>query len=174
MGSFATKYVNKDLLKFNPKGKVRIRFSLIPIQIRDLVEKNTSSITDRLQYIQDFIDAGYDVHINFSPVIVYNSWLKDYEFLFNYLNWLIHEQYHDRVKCEVIFLTHNEGKHAYNLIENIPGEDLLWRPDIQEGKTSEFGGKNIRYKHDFKAQYIKEWTKLHDEIIPWNTIRYIF
>ena len=59
-------------------------------------------------------------------------------------------------------------------MENIPGEDLLWRPDIQEDKISEFGGKNIRYKHELKAQYIKQWTELHDEIIPWNTIRYIF
>ena len=30
MGSFATKFVNKKLLSFNPEGKIRIRFSLMP------------------------------------------------------------------------------------------------------------------------------------------------
>ena len=76
--------------------------------------------------------------------------------------------------AEVIFLTHNEAKHEYNLDKQLPGEDLLWRPDIQEGKISQYGGDNIRYKHDLKAQYIKQFTELHDKIIPWNTIRYIF
>lgn len=37
-----------------------------------------------------------------------------------------------------------------------------------------YGGDNIRYKHTLKAQYIRDWTKLHDDIIPWNKIRYIF
>ena len=30
MGSFATKYVNTKFLNFNPDGKIRIRFSLMP------------------------------------------------------------------------------------------------------------------------------------------------
>jgi spore photoproduct lyase len=174
MGSFATKYVNKDLLKFNPKGKVRIRFSMMPPAIRHILEPNTSNIFNRLDAIQEFIDAGYDVHINFSPVIVYDDWLTNYRFLFNNISYVIHQKNWDKVKCEVIFLTHNEGKHVYNLMENIPGEDLLWRPDIQEDKISEFGGKNIRYKHDLKAEYIRQWTQLHDEIIPWCKVRYIF
>lgn len=180
MGSFATKYVNKDLLEFNPKGKVRIRFSMIPPKMRKILEPNTSLIGDRLYAIQEFIDAGYDVHINFSPVIVYgdkkygDNWIEGYRFLFREISQVIDKKNWDKVKCEVIFLTHNESKHVYNLMENIPGEDLLWRPDIQEDKTSEFGGKNIRYKHDLKAEYIRQWTQLHDLIIPWNTIRYIF
>ncbi|SEO03849.1 hypothetical protein SAMN05216436_12947 [bacterium A37T11] len=28
--TFATKFVNKELLNYNPKGKTRIRFSLMP------------------------------------------------------------------------------------------------------------------------------------------------
>jgi spore photoproduct lyase len=94
--------------------------------------------------------------------------------MFNIINHAIHDKNKDKVKAEVIFLTHNKNKHVYNLMEKLPGEDLLWRPDIQEDKISEFGGTNLRYKHDLKAQYIKEWTELHDQIIPWNTIRYIF
>jgi spore photoproduct lyase len=172
MGSFATKYVNVNLINYDPEGKIRIRFSLMPQSISDKLEPNTSKIIDRIKAIDAFIDSGYDVHINFSPVVVYDNWIEDYEHLFQMVDNYV--DYKDTVKCEVIFLTHNESKHNYNLINNLTGEDLLWNPDIQESKTSQYGGDNIRYKHNLKYHYIKEWTRLHDDIIPWNTIRYIF
>jgi len=172
MGSFATKYVNPNLINYDAEGKIRIRFSLMPQNISDKLEPNTSKIIDRIKAIDAFIDSGYDVHINFSPVVVYENWIEDYEYLFQMVDNYV--DYKDTVKCEVIFLTHNEGKHNYNLIKNLTGEDLLWNPDIQESKTSQYGGDNIRYKHNLKHYYIKEWTRLHDDIIPWNTIRYIF
>ena len=172
MGSFATKYVNVDLLNYDPQGKIRIRFSLMPQSISDKLEPNTSKIIDRIKAIDAFIDGGYEVHINFSPVVVYNNWLEDYEYLFQMVDNYV--DYQNEVKCEVIFLTHNENKHNYNLANNITGESLLWNTDIQENKVSQYGGKNIRYKHNLKAQYIKQWTDLHNKIINWNQIRYIF
>ena len=172
MGSFATKYVNVDLLNYDPQGKIRIRFSLMPQSISDKLEPNTSKIIDRIKAINAFIDGGYEVHINFSPVVVYDNWLEDYEYLFQMVDNYV--DYQNEVKCEVIFLTHNENKHNYNLANNITGESLLWNTDIQENKISQYGGKNIRYKHNLKAQYIKQWTDLHDRIIPKNEIRYIF
>jgi len=176
MGSFATKYVNKNLLSFNPEGKIRIRFSIMPEKWRKQLEPNTSPLDQRLQAIPKFIYAGYDVHLNFSPVIVHDNWLTEYEFLFDIIKK--HAQYNlwnfDLVKAEVIFLTHNEDKHKYNLQHNLPGEDLLWVPKIQEAKISQYGGKNIRYEHNRKADYIKQFVELHDKYIPWNTIRYIF
>jgi len=174
MGSFATKYVNKNLLDYDPKGKIRIRFSLMPQKWRKILEPDTSTIFDRVKAINNFIEAGYDVHINFSPVIVNNDWLKQYRILFEGIDGFVDNKYKDRVKAEVIFLTHNKDKHQYNLDNYLPGEELLWTPANQEDKVSQYGGTNIRYKHNLKNQYIKEWTALHDEIIPWNTIRYIF
>lgn len=171
-GSFATKYVNPKLTTYDPQGKIRIRFSLMPQNISDILEPNTSEIIDRIKAIDAFIDAGYDVHINFSPVVVYHNWLEDYEYLFQMVNDYV--DYKDMVKCEVIFLTHNVNKHQYNIINNIPGEELLWQPDIQEDKISQYGGKNIRYKHYLKSDFIEQFKELHDKIIPWNTIRYIF
>jgi spore photoproduct lyase len=172
MGSFATKYVNEDLLTYNPEGKIRIRFSLMPQKYADKLEPNTTSIDLRIKNIDRFIKAGYDVHINFSPVIVEKDWLIEYGELFRKVQGGV--EYKDNVKAEVIFLTHNEGKHQYNLDNSLFGEELLWKPEIQENKTSQYGGNNIRYKHDLKSQYIKQWVELHDSIIPWNTIRYIF
>lgn len=172
MGSFATKYVNKTLLEYNTNSKIRIRFSLMPQDYSDLLEPNTSLIIDRIKAINDFIEAGYDVHINFSPVIVIEDWLEQYKMLFETINALV--KYKDRVKAEVIFLTHNEDKHKYNVKNELSGEELLWQPNMQEEKTSQYGGKNLRYKLDLKSGFIEEFKQLHNEIIPWNTIRYIF
>ena len=176
MGSFATKYVNADLLELNPEGKIRVRFSLMPEKWRKILEPNTSPIDLRLNAVPRFIDAGYEVHLNFSPVIVHENWLTEYEFLFDiikkhatYNSWIT-----DAVKAEVIFLTHNKDKHEYNKKNGILGEEILWSPSIQEPKTSEFGGRNIRYKTGCKSKYIEEFRALHDSILPWNTIRYIF
>jgi spore photoproduct lyase len=176
MGSFATKYVNKNLLTFNPEGKIRIRFSLMPEKWRKILEPNTSSIDERLRSVIDFINAGYEVHLNFSPVIVHDNWLTEYEFLFSIIDKHRHifRWSESSVKAEVIFLTHNEQKHFYNLQYKLPGEELLWVPKIQESKTSQYGGKNLRYEHNRKADYIKQFVELHDKIISWNTIRYIF
>ena len=177
MASLATKYVNKKLLDFNPKGKVRIRFSLMPERLRQILEPNTSTIQERLQAVRLFQEAGYDVHLNFSPVVYYDKWLQEYEELFLEVDDMAKRHHWDLgspVKAEVIFLTHNYNKHNYNVVNNLPGEDLLWRPDIQETKISEYGGENIRYASIFKAQWINEWRALHDRVIPWNTIRYIF
>lgn len=172
MGSLATKFVNEKFLEFNPEGKVRIRFSLMPQKYSELLEQDTSSIDERIEAIDRFIEAGYDVHINFSPVIVVDGWLDEYKKLFEQVNEKV--KHKDKVKCEVIFLTHNTDKHNYNLEYELPGEELLWFPERQEAKLSEFGGKNLRYNWQLKSDYIKEFKYLHNQIIPWCTIRYIF
>jgi spore photoproduct lyase len=172
MGSFATKYVNKKLLEYNPNKKIRIRFSLMPQVYADKLEPNTSSIIDRIHAINDFVEAGYDVHINFSPVIVVDNWLEQYELLFEQVDSIV--KYKDQVMAEVIFLTHNKTKHDYNVMNNLPGEELLWFPELQETKISQYGGDNIRYNHLDKVHYINDFKTLHKKVIPWNTIRYIF
>ena len=172
MASLATKYVNEKFLEYNPEGKVRIRFSLMPQKYSDLLEQDTSTIDERIDAIDRFIEAGYDVHINFSPVIVVDGWLDEYKDLFEKVNERVKNK--DKVKCEVIFLTHNTDKHNYNLEYELPGEELLWFPERQESKLSDFGGKNLRYNWQLKSDYIKEFKYLHSQIIPWCKIRYIF
>ena len=176
MGSFATKCVNKDLLDFNPEGKIRIRFSMMPVELQKQLEPNTAGIYDRLFAVKLFLNAGYEVHLNFSPVIVHDNWLQSYMSLFNTIDGIAKSNgwADDRVKAEVIFLTHNEAKHWYNVEHKIPGEEFLWTPKIQETKTSQYGGSNVRYEHKRKAQYIDQFRQIHTGILPWNTIRYIF
>jgi len=170
--TLATKIVPDRFLTFDPKSKVRIRFSLMPQKISSILEPETASIEDRLRAVDRFIAAGYDVHLNFSPVVYYYGWENDYVELFHLVDELVDNK--ECVKAEVIFLTHNENKHIYNMNHGLPGEDLLWTPDVQEAKTSEYGGMNIRYKSGLKSDMIAVFKDLHGCIIPWNQIRYIF
>tara|TARA_Y100000389_G_scaffold201721_1_gene245142 strand:- start:804 stop:1664 length:861 start_codon:yes stop_codon:yes gene_type:complete len=172
LGTFATKTIPIRFLDFNPEKKIRIRFSLMPQNIADRVEPYTAEIIDRIKAVDAFIEAGYEVHLNFSPVIVYKNWIEDYKLLFEMCNDYIENK--EEVLAEVIFLTHNKDKHYHNLRSNTPGEELLWVPEIQEPKLSQYGGRNIRYKHQLKSQWIDKWLKLHDNIVPWNKVRYIF
>ena len=174
MGSFATKYVNENLLSFDPAGKIRIRFSLMPQMYADKLEPNTSPIVERLKAINAFIEAGYDVHVNFSPVIYEKNWTSEYTDLFTKMNVIVKDEYKDRVKAEVIFLTHNAAKHEYNLKQGLSGEDLIWKPHEQEEKTSQYGGINLRYEWGLKHTLVRMFRNMHHEVIPWNTIRYIF
>ena len=172
MGSFATKYVNPNLINYDPEGKIRIRFSLMPQYMSDLHEPRTTPIIDRIKAIDAFIDAGYDVHVNYSPIIVYKGWLEDYKEVFDMMNDYV--EYKDQVLAECIFLTHEENKHLKNLHNKPMAEKDLWQPQIQEKKKSQYGGLNIRYKLGLKRKFIKEFKELHGAMIPWNKIRYIF
>ncbi len=171
-GTLATKIIPEAFLDYDPKSKIRIRFSLMPQFYSSIMEPNTPPIIDRIKAIDGFIDAGYDVHINFSPVIVHNGWRKFYKELFHMVNDYVDNK--DTVKAEVIFLTHNEKKHRRNMLTNPRAEDFLWKPMIMEKKTSQTGSKNLRYQHELKRVFINQFKTIHSEIIPWNTIRYIF
>jgi len=173
-GTIATKVIPIELLKYNPNKKIRIRFSLMPQVYSNLLEPNTPSIIDRIKAINTFIEAGYEIHINFSPVIVEKGWLEENEELFKLVDENVKEEHKKEVKCEVIFLTHNEDKHLQNIKDKLKGEELLWKPEIQEDKKSMYGENNLRYKFQLKEKYIEEFKTLHNKIIPWNFIRYIF
>lgn len=174
--TFATKFVNPDLLDFDPKRKIRIRFSLMPAHVSKLVDVRTDSIEKRLAAINAFYDAGYEVHVNFSPVIVYGGkqWRDDYRALFRQLDEALRPEVKAQLHCEVIFLTHNQFQHQANLQINPKAEELLWVPELQENKRSQFGSWNIRYDHQLKSKMIAIFEQLVRDEIPWCGIRYIF
>ncbi|ABV74812.1 Putative lyase [Rickettsia akari str. Hartford] len=115
--TFATKYVNPKLLNFNPDGKIRIRFSLMPARISAILEPKTSPIIQRVKALNIFIEACYEVHLNFAPIIAYEGWLIEYEKLFEDLDPYINNQYKPFIKAEYIF-TYNDKQHERNIAEN--------------------------------------------------------
>ncbi len=172
--SFATKWVNRELLDYDPQGRTRIRFSLMPARIAKIVDVRTAPIAERIAAIDDFLAAGYEVHVNFSPVILYEGWEADWAELFAEIDDRLSEAAKRQLKCEIIMLTHNAGLHAVNLGWHPKAEALLWRPDIQETKRSEGGGDNLRYRTGWKGKWLTRFRALLAERLPYCTVRYAF
>ncbi len=172
--SFATKHVNYNMLSYDPQRKTRIRFSLMPEKVSKVVDVKTTNITERIQAINQFYEAGYEVHLNFSPVILYPDWKNDYRNLFKEIDATLSQKVKDQLKCEIIFLTHNEEMHELNLLWHPKSEDYLWKPSIQEQKQSLNGMTNIRYQYQLKSKYIKSFQDLMAQEIPYCQIRYCF
>jgi spore photoproduct lyase len=172
--TFATKFVNRAMLDYDPQGKTRIRFSLMPPRISKLVDVRTSRIEDRILAINDFVDAGYEVNINFAPFIYYDGWRADYVDLFRSIDDALSPAAKAQLQAEVVFLTHHEGLHEVNLLWHPVAEELLWKPDLQETKYSGTGGKNLRYKLSFKQPLVQEFRDLLNEHLPYCRIRYAF
>ncbi|MDF2441612.1 MAG: hypothetical protein JWN98_2596, partial [Abditibacteriota bacterium] len=76
--------------------------------------------------------------------------------------------------CEIIFLTHNAALHDVNLDWHPRAEEVLWRPDLQENKVSQGGGRNVRYKLGFKSQLVAEFKALLAQHLPYCRVRYAF
>lgn len=173
ISTFATKHVNNRLLNLNVNKEFnRIRFSLMPQIISDKLEPKSSKIVDRIKAINNFIEHDWEVHINFSPIVVHKDWISNYTELFKLIDKEL--KYKEDVKSECIFLTHNEKLHKRNVENNFEFEHFLWQPKLQENKISSYGSENIRYKRDLKQNWINEFVYNYNKIIPYIPIRYIF
>jgi spore photoproduct lyase family protein len=172
--SFATKFVNDDLLDWDPAGRVRIRFSLMPAAIAKVTDLRTSPVAERIAAINRFVDAGYEVHVNFSPVILTPTWLADWAELFDQMNDVLSDRAKAQLACEVIFLTHNAQLHEVNLGWHPTAESLLWTPPAQESKRSQNGALNVRYRHPLKADSVAALRTLIAEKLPYCAVRYAF
>jgi len=172
--SFATKYVNRDLLDWDPQGRSRIRFSLMPAEVAKVTDLRTSPMSERIAAVNDFVAAGWEVHLNFSPVIMTPGWLDDWRELLREVDDVLSPAAKEQAAAEMIFLTHNAALHEVNERWHPKGEELIWRPDLQEVKTSENGAENLRYRYDLKAQGVAALTALVAEVAPWCRIRYAF
>ncbi len=145
-----------------------------PEKISKVVDVRTSPIDDRINAINDFVAAGYEVHLNFSPVIYYENWLEEYRELFRQVDETLNPEAKQQLKYEVIFLTHNTLLHEINMEWHPQGEDLLWNPELQETKFSQTGGKNLRYKRGLKANLVSEFVRLLEDKLPYCLVRYAF
>jgi spore photoproduct lyase family protein len=173
-GSFATKWVNPDLLGYDPQGRTRLRMSLMPHGLAKLLDVRTAPIATRIAAIPDLQRAGYEVHLNFSPVVLREGWEAEWGALFEELDDTLPQPVKDQLAAEVILLTHNAELHEMNLAWHPKAEELLWRPDIQEEKRSESGAVNVRYRTGWKGRWLKRFLDLLAQKMPYCEVRYAF
>jgi spore photoproduct lyase family protein len=172
--SFATKFVNRQLLDLDPRGRTRVRFSLMPDADAKVLDVRTSRIAERIAAIDDFAEAGYEVHLNLSPVVLRDGWEADWAALLAHLDDVLAPATKAQAAAEVILMTHNRDLHQVNLGWHPQAEELLWRPEIQQPKRSQNGQWNVRYRNDVKRAGVERLNELVAAHAPWLRIRYAF
>jgi spore photoproduct lyase family protein len=172
--SFATKHVNRRLLDLDPQGRTRVRFSLMPDTDATVLDVRTSRVAERIAAVDDFVAAGYEVHLNLSPVVLRDGWEADWTELLQQLDDVLSPASKAQAAAEVILLTHNAGLHEVNLGWHPRAEEVLWRPEVQEPKRSQNGQDNVRYRADVKRAAVARLRGLIGRHAPWLTIRYAF
>ena len=173
-GSFATKGVTPALLGYEPQGRTRIRMSLMPHGVAKLLDVRTPSIAERIAFVPELHRAGYEVHLNFSPVVLHEGWEAEWTALFAELDAVLPDALKRQLAAEIIMLTHNEALHEVNLAWHPKAEEMLWRPDIQEEKRSEAGGVNLRYRTGWKGRWLARFQALLAQHMPYCRVRYAF
>ena len=172
--SFATKYVNRQLLELDPRGRTRIRFSVMPEDDARVLDIRTSRVAERIAAVDDFVEAGYEVHLNLSPVVLREGWEADWAQLLRWLDDELSPAAKAQAAAEVILLTHNRDLHQVNLGWHPKAEELLWRPDLQQPKRSQNGQWNVRYRNDVKRAGVTRLQELIGAHAPWLRVRYAF
>jgi spore photoproduct lyase len=155
-------------------NKARIRASLMPQHISDLLEVGTAKIVDRLLGLNVAFNKGYECHINLSPVILYKNWEDDYIQLCWWIDKLLTPEVKQQLKAEVIFLTHDAGLHEMNMQWRPHAEELLWTPHNQEVKINNRNSKVLRYQWQLKQKAVEKMKWLLATHLPYCEIRYIF
>lgn len=173
--TFATKSVRDDYwLSIDPKGKTRIRYSLMPQPIARYVDIGTSPISERIQSTNKLVEAGYEVHFSFAPIIVYDGdeWKQDWRELWREIDDTLTAKAKKQLQCEAFFLTHSADLHETNLQWNPKGEEFLWKPELQVPKKT--APDTLVYEYNWRKKELAEYESDLAKYLPYCPVRYSF
>ncbi len=160
--TMATKYpalLKLDVTHFNKPPRVRV--SLMPQTYSNVLEPKMQKISSRIEDINRLKDLGWQVHINYSPVVFQRRWIQEYDNLFAEVKRVAGVN-----KCEVIVLTNHRNQMAKA------------SPEAQEMMKYSCEIKNssgvMRYPIRDKTRLLSRWKQLYNKYFELETIRYIF
>ena len=160
--TMATKYpnlLNLDVKDFNKLPRVRV--SLMPQKFADILEPKMQKIESRIHEINRLKDLGWEVHINYSPLVFTHGWKDEYRDLFEAVKEIAGVN-----KCEVIALTN----HHYQMEKASPEAQELMKYSCEVKNNSGV----MRYPLKWKTGWLNEFKKEYEKFFPLDTIRYIF
>ena len=160
--TMATKYpglLKLDVNHFNKPPRVRV--SLMPQKYSNILEPKMQKITKRIADVDRLKDLGWQVHLNYSPLVFYPGWKEEYNELFKQVKASAGTN-----KCEVIALTNHKNQMAKA------------SPEAQELMRRSYEVKNksgvMRYPLQHKGRLLMEFKEIYSKYFPLDTIRYIF
>ena len=160
--TMATKYpglLKLDVNHFNKKPRVRV--SIMPQVYSAVLEPKMSSIVSRIHDVNRLKNLGWEVHINYSPLIFVKYWDKEYESLFKQVKEIAGEN-----KCEVIALTN----HRFQMVRSSKeAQELMkWSSEVKNNSGV------MRYPLKYKTRWLQEFKELYSKYFDPESIRYIF
>ncbi len=160
--TMATKYpklLKLDVNHFNKKPRVRV--SLMPQRFADVLEPKMQKVADRILEINRLKDLGWEVHVNYSPLVFYKKWKEDYSELFKMVKDIAGVN-----KCEVIALTNHANQMARSSDQAKELMSLSYEVKNSSGV--------MRYPLKHKTRLLEEFKELYSQYFDLDTIRYIF
>jgi DNA repair photolyase len=175
MTSFATKGVELDPFIADCKNpsRNRIRLSLMPEHHRQVLEMNTATVVQRLQVINRLVAAGFEVHINLSPIVVTREFSQEYRELLKLIDDSLTPEAKQQLAYEIIFLTHSEALYE-PVAERRPKAHEMMAQGPLVLKPKPHKPTVITYTRSDKAK-MKQWLRKRIEhYTPYARIRYMF
>lgn len=160
--TMATKYpslLKLDVKRFNKKPRVRV--SLMPQRFADVLEPKMQKVARRIPEINRLKDLGWEVHVNYSPLVFYKKWKEDYSELFKMVKDIAGVN-----KCEVIALTNHANQMARSSDQAKELMSLSYEVKNSSGV--------MRYPLKHKTRLLEEFKELYSQYFDLDTIRYIF
>jgi len=160
--TMATKYpglLKLDVNHFNKPPRVRV--SLMPQKYSNILEPKMQKIESRIADINRLKELGWEVHLNYSPLVFYPGWKEEYDNLFSMVKDAAGEN-----KCEVIALTN----HVKQMIKAKPEARELMRRSYEIKNQSGV----MRYPLEHKGRLLSEFKEIYSKYFSIKTIRYIF
>jgi spore photoproduct lyase len=160
--TMATKYpalLKLDVTHFNKPPRVRV--SLMPQTYSNVLEPKMQKISSRIEDINRLKDLGWEVHINYSPVVFQRRWIQEYDDLFAEVKRVAGVN-----KCEVIVLTN----HKNQMDKASPEAQELMKYSSEIKNNSGV----MRYPIRDKTRLLQQWKQLYNKYFELETIRYIF
>ena len=160
--TMATKYpklLKLDVNHFNKQPRVRV--SLMPQRFADVLEPKMQKVADRIPEINRLKDLGWEVHVNYSPLVFYKKWKEDYSELFKMVKDIAGIN-----KCEVIALTNHANQMARSSDQAKELMSLSYEVKNSSGV--------MRYPLKHKTRLLEEFKELYSQYFDLDTIRYIF
>jgi len=160
--TMATKYpglLKLDVNHFNKRPRVRV--SVMPQIYADVLEPNMQKVHSRIEDINRLKLLGWEVHINYSPLIYVKGWSKEYDNLFKTVKDIAGEN-----KCEVIALTNHKLQMARS---SAKAQELMkYSSEIKNNQGI------MRYPLSHKNPLINKFKEIYSQYFDLSTIRYIF
>ena len=160
--TMATKYpslLKLDVRNFNKPPRVRV--SIMPQVYSDILEPKMQAISSRILDINRLKALGWEVHINYSPLIFTRGWSKEYDNLFAEVKSVAGEN-----KCEVIALTNHANQMRRSSIE--AQELMRYSSEVKNNSGV------MRYPLIHKTPLLNKFKEIYAKYFDLETIRYIF